>query len=252
MGDENPWERFFDSHAPIYMQNVFTQATLQEVEFAIRELALKPGDAILDLGCGTGRHSIELARRGYRMTGVDLSAGMLAEAARQAQEAAVSVEWIKADATKFRPATQFDGAICLCEGAFSLVGQDDPLEHDLAILRVLHSALKPGRKLLLTAINGMRHLRAFGPEDVAAGRYDPLTGTEHSVMTIETPQGKQEIMVRERGYVPSELTLLCRVAGFEVLHLWGGTAGAWRCELPQLDEMELMVIARRPPEQGVS
>jgi cyclopropane fatty-acyl-phospholipid synthase-like methyltransferase len=66
------WEGFFDGHAPVYDQNCFTRNTIAEVEFLIETLELSPGASILDVRCGTGRHAIELARRGYRVTGVDL------------------------------------------------------------------------------------------------------------------------------------------------------------------------------------
>ncbi len=78
------WEKFFDGHAPVYMDNCFTQNTINEVDFLVEELRLKPGATILDVGCGTGRHSVELARRGFAVTGVDLSDGMLAEARKHA------------------------------------------------------------------------------------------------------------------------------------------------------------------------
>ena len=77
---QNEWEFFFDHHAPHYLDNVFTKNTLEEAEFIIEELMLPAGSHILDIGCGTGRHCIELARRGYKMTGVDISSGMLNEA----------------------------------------------------------------------------------------------------------------------------------------------------------------------------
>jgi len=93
------WERFFNAHAPHYMDNVFTQNTLFEVEFLLEELGLPPGAKLLDIGCGTGRHSIELARRGYQITGIDLSSGMLAEAQRAAEGSGVEVTWIQRDAT---------------------------------------------------------------------------------------------------------------------------------------------------------
>ena len=57
------WQKFFDAHAPDYMGNVFTQNTEAEVEFVIEELGIPPGSRILDIGCGTGRHSVKLAQR---------------------------------------------------------------------------------------------------------------------------------------------------------------------------------------------
>lgn len=78
---------FFDAHAPHYMNNAFTKNTIKEVDFVIEELKLPMGSTILDVGCGTGRHSIELAKRGYKVTGIDISAGMLAEARRAAKQA---------------------------------------------------------------------------------------------------------------------------------------------------------------------
>ena len=56
------------------------------------ELAIRKGGSILDVGCGTGRHSIERARRGYAITGLDLSSEMLARAADAARSAGVDVQ----------------------------------------------------------------------------------------------------------------------------------------------------------------
>ena len=104
MNEKSSWEQFFDAHAPIYDENIFTKNTVAEVDFLLKELSLRPGDCILDVGCGTGRHSIELARRGYTVTGLDLSAEMLARAAEGAKEAGVSVRWVHSDAAHFSSA----------------------------------------------------------------------------------------------------------------------------------------------------
>lgn len=243
----NNWQTFFDHHAPQYMDNIFTKNTLAEVDFLITELNLPPGSAILDMGCGTGRHSVELARRGYRMTGVDLSTGMLAEAAKAAQAAGVTVEWVQSDARTFASAPRFDAAICLCEGAFGLVGTgEDPEAHDPAILQRIYAALKPGALFILTALNGLRSIREFTPEDVEAGRFDPLTLVVTYDMEVDTPQGLQDVVVREKKHLPQDLKRICQQAGFEVLHLWGGTAGNWGQRPVELDEMEVMLVARKP------
>ena len=244
MTKRNEWEEFFDGHAPVYMDNSFTKNTVEEVDFVLEELSLPPGSHILDVGCGTGRHAVELARRRYQVTGVDISSGMLAEAEKAAREADVEVTLIHADATRFKSDKLFDAAICLCEGAFSLLGsQDDPIEHDLAILRNVHAALKPGARFILTALNACRMIRQATQEDVDNGRFDPATMVEVCTMEYDTPEGKKIMLVRERSYVPTELVMLFRQAGFEVEHIWGGTAGNWGRRKIHLDEMEVMVVA---------
>ena len=110
---DSVWREFFDSYAPQYMNEAFTADSVREVEFLVEVLGQPAGASILDVGCGTGRHAVELARRGYRVTGFDLSAGMLAEAAKAAGEAGVEVELIQADATAFSFARSFDAAACL-------------------------------------------------------------------------------------------------------------------------------------------
>jgi len=247
MGPKQEWEQFFDGHAPIYMKNVWTKNTVKEIDFILKEFKLEPGSSILDIGCGTGRHSIELAKRGYKVTGVDISSGMLTEAERTAEEAKVRVEWIHANATQFKSKAKFDGAICLCEGAFSLLSSSDqPIKFELAILRNIYAALKPHGKLILNAINGYAKVRKVTQKDVEEGKFDPASNTEVITMDFDTPEGKRSVQVRERGYVPTELIMLFEKAGFRVNHVWGGTAGKWGHRTIDLDEIELMVIAERP------
>lgn len=240
----NQWEAFFDQHAPHYMNNGFTKNTLNEVDFVMEELGLEPGGSILDIGCGTGRHSIELAKRGYRMTGVDLSAGMLEEARKAAALAQVQVEWIQCDAVKYSAAAAFDAVICLCEGAFGLVGRDEePIAHDMAILRQISHSLKPGGRFLLTTLNAYTRLRNITQEDVDSGRFNPVTMVEHYLDVWELPEGKKLVEVKERRYLPFELMRMFSEAGLAVEHIWGGTAGNWRRENIALDEIEIMVSA---------
>lgn len=242
----HPWRRFFDGCAPRYMEEGFTRNTLAEVDFVLDELRRPVGSHILDMGCGTGRHTVELARRGYRMTGVDLSAGMLAEAEKAARAAGVSVEWIQSDATQFTSLPRFDGALCLCEGAFGLLGlDDDPDEHDRAILRHIAHALKPGARFILTCLNGYNLIRRYTQADVESGAFDPLTLMETHPMEWDAPDGKQTVMVRERGYLPQEIVRMMREAGLRVENIWGGTAGKWGRRKIELDEIEIMFVARR-------
>jgi len=244
--EANPWRDFFNAYAAHYMDEVFTRGTVGEVEFLIEELDLAQGARILDVGCGTARHALELANRGYRVTGIDISTGMLAEASRAAREQGVEVELIEADATDFTVAEPFDAAVCLCEGAFCLLGYgDDPVDRDLAILRCVHKALRSGGRLILTALSAFALVRRQGQDDAERGLFDPVAMVESEEFTWETPAGPQTIAGRQRVYVPTELALLLRLAGFEVEHIWGGTAGSFGRRPVDLDEWELMVVARR-------
>lgn len=250
MTDKHGWEEFFDWHAPRYMENCFVTATLAEVDFLLGVLSIPDGGSILDMGCGTGRHSVELARRGYVVTGIDISAGMLAQAKTAAAEAGVKVEFIQSDATGFRSEKLFDAAICICEGAFGLSDfHEDPIEHDSAILENISAALKPGAGFLLTALNGFRQIREHSQEDVDSGRFDPITLTE-LVEEIDLPEGTKKVRLQEKGYFPQELARLLEQTGFQVSNIWGGTAGDWGRRKIELDEMEIMVVALKKNVSG--
>lgn len=248
MTDTN-WQEFFDAHAPFYMDNCFVKNTEAEVAFLLQEFGLPPDSHFLEIGCGTGRHSVELARQGHRITGIDLSGGMLDEARRAAEAAGVSdrITFVQADATGYSPeAEAFDAAFCVCEGAFCLLGHDDdPLEHDLKILRHIAEGLKPGAPFLLTTLCAFRSIRGVKEEDASQESFDPLTLVNTITFEIETKDGPRTFTTRERHYVPTELALLCRMAGFTVEHIGGGTAGNWARRPVDLDEMELMLIARK-------
>lgn len=243
----NTWQQFFDRFADRYDLEEFTHHTETEVRFIVEHLRPPDRGRILDLGCGTGRHSVALAQLGYEVTGVDLSPGMLALARRRADAAAVQVAWAVADATAFEPTTSYDAVICLCEGAMGLLsGTDDALGHDQAILNTVTRALRPGGRFLLNVLNACRQIRAFSDADVAAGRFNVLDLTELSAVTELLPDFRPEPPPRERGYTPPELRRMLLAAGLDVLGIYGGTAGDWGLRPPKLDEMELMALAERP------
>ncbi|NBY12793.1 MAG: class I SAM-dependent methyltransferase [Actinobacteria bacterium] len=74
MVDRTHWfEELADHMGEAYLRYSFTKGTVQEVDFLVDELELTSSMSILDVGCGPGRHSLELARRGFRVTGIDIS-----------------------------------------------------------------------------------------------------------------------------------------------------------------------------------
>ncbi len=246
MTQKKEWEEFFDHHAPEYMDNIFTKNTQAEIEFLVEELQLPEGCSILDIGCGTGRHAVGLAKLGYKITGIDMSSGMLDEARKAADMADVQVELIHADASEYKPERQYDAAICLCEGAFALIGTDeDPLTHDLAILRNVNRALKTDAKFIQTTLNALKKIRMYSKQDIEKGVFDPLTLVETFPMEYNSPEGKKTVTVREKGYVACELKLVLSMAGFETLNIYGGTAGNWGRRPIDPDEYEIMAIAKK-------
>lgn len=247
MTSNNEWQSFFDYYAPQYLDEKFTKNTEEEITFLAQELTLPAGSAVLDIGCGTGRHSLELASLGYQMTGVDISAGMLAQAQQKAQVRGLKVNWVHANILDYQPDRLFDAAICLCEGALCLLGTgEDPYQRDEQLLQVVYKALKPGSLFIVNVLNACRLIRLYSDADVAAGKFDLLTSTEHNIMEVETSSGKEMLHTRERVYMPVEFVGMLKRCGFEIKHLWGGTAGSWHREPLKLDEYEFMVIAQKP------
>ena len=90
-------------------------------------------------------------------------------------------------------------------------------------------------------LNGYASARRHSQSDVEKNIFDPLTLSELS----ECPEFRNPGAMRERCFVPTELELLFRTAGLNVLHIWGGTAGDWRRGQINLDEMEIMVVAEK-------
>jgi hypothetical protein len=172
---------------------------------------------------------------------------MLSRAEDAAKSAGVNVNWIRSDATQFSLPGKYDGAICLCEGAFGLLGRrDDAIEQPLSILCNISRSLKPQAKIVLTVLNATSMIRRHTNEDVAEGTFDPLAMVESSECPPQ--EGLSPIAVRERAFVATELILLFRLAGMSVLNIWGGTAGNWGRRALDLDEMEIMIVACKTAE----
>ena len=87
------YEALFENYAKKYEQEVFVQGTSGECDFIEQEIEYNKSLKILDVGCGTGRHAIELSKRGYNVTGVDLSDSQLARAKQKAGEKNLKIEF---------------------------------------------------------------------------------------------------------------------------------------------------------------
>ena len=146
---ESKWyEQFFYGLAvDLWRKAMSEEQTREEAGFIVEALNLQQGAHVLDVPCGLGRHSIELSRRGYQMTGVDLSDESIAEARRNSAAAGVSIDWIHADMNaldKMCGPEQFDGAFCF-GNSFGYADYNTTLD----FLRALNRCLKSGAGFVL-------------------------------------------------------------------------------------------------------
>lgn len=146
------YETLFENYGLKYDDEVFTRGTTGECDFIEKEAGYDRRIKILDIGCGTGRHSIELTKRGYSVTGVDLSESQLERARQKAGEQMLDIKFLMHDARLLPFNKEFDLAIMLCEGAFPLMETD---EMNYQILESASRALKDNGKLIFTTLNGL-------------------------------------------------------------------------------------------------
>jgi SAM-dependent methyltransferase len=228
-----------DYLAEAYLDYPFTRGTRQEVDFLVEALALPPGARVLDVGCGVGRHSLELARRGYRPLGVDISAGMLGAGRRTAAAEGLAVEFVQCDARRLDFGPTFDAAICLCEGAFGLAGD---IAGHRAVLAGVARALKPAAPFVLTAGSALSAARGVA----GAAAFDPLTCTLVEETMIRSPAGETKpVTLYTTCFTFRELVWLLEEAGFADVVGYGCMPGAFAARPPTLDDFEIMVLARR-------
>lgn len=251
----NKWyQELFTNYAEKYENEVFTQGTMGEVDFIESEINHDKNCRILDVGCGTGRHAIELAKRGYSVTGVDLSVNMLDKAREKATEAGVQVDFQVADARNLQFVHKFDLVIMICEGAFPLMETD---EMNYQILECAAHAIKKDSnhsKLIFTTLNGLfplfHSVKDFINSNMVEGdsienNFDLMTFRDKSNLEVVDDVGKTKILeCDERYYVPSEITWLLKSLNFDKIDICGCKIGEFSRE-DQLttEDYEMLIIA---------
>ena len=147
-GEGRWYRRFFDREYVGLLKDQFSPSeTRRQARFIVRALALRRGERVLDVACGFGRHSAELARRGLRVTGADLSSAMLAEA-RRLWRGRPGLGFVRADMRRLPFRARFDAAACMFT-SFGYFAHRDNLR---ALCRII-AALKPGGRLLVDQPN---------------------------------------------------------------------------------------------------
>ncbi|MGD9158235.1 MAG: class I SAM-dependent methyltransferase [Desulfobacteraceae bacterium] len=138
----------------------WVENTLNEVDFIIDIMELSGSERILDLACGFGRHSIELARRGFSVVGVDIAPDLIKEANRIASAEKLGTEFICAELRDLSFNNEFDVVLNMGEGAIGYLEDDN---ENLKIFDLIASSLKPGGKHFMEILNA-EHAEAFFPK----------------------------------------------------------------------------------------
>jgi len=187
--------------------------------------------AVLDLACGIGRHTLELARRGFRVTGVDRTRLYLERAMRQGREEGLEVELVREDMRRFRRPQAFDGAINL----FTSFGYFPDPADDRLVVENVHESLKPGGVFVLDLMGKEVLARIFRERDWH--REEGFVVMEERVVrnawswiesrwTILRPGRKTEIQLSHRLYSAVELETLLRSVGFAAVQVYGDLEGS--------------------------
>ncbi len=206
---------------------------------------LPPGAAVLDLCCGPGRHALALARRGFRVTGVDRKRSFLDEGRRRAEADQLTVEWVCADMRDFVRAEAFDAALNL----YTSFGYFEEADDDRRVASNVCESLRPGGAFVLDLMGKEVLARVFKPRrwtqegDVVVleeGRIEKAwTWLENRWLVIKDG-AVREFPVRQRLYSAAELMALLRQSGFREAAAYGDFAGG-----PYDENATRLVVAAR-------
>jgi len=227
----NPkWYReFFEEMGIEYEDYPFTKNTESEVKWMIKEYLKNPEMKILDVGCGTGRHAINLTTKGYgNITAIDLSPSMIRAAKKVTKRKNVQVDFRVCDARELLFENEFDAVLCLCEGAFGLLENDN---ENYKVLKAVHRSLRKHGIFILTTLNLFRD-----------EKFDPMTCRSHLEEEIVQKDGqKKTIAYSDRSYTFPGLKWVLERHGFKVLL----GANPFSKEKIRYEAMEFMVASEK-------
>jgi SAM-dependent methyltransferase len=244
---------------PTKRPHAHVKAQIDGVE---RFLTLEPRSRVLDLGCGSGRRTLELSRRGHRVLGVDPDERALAHARAAAKGERLNVHFMKTDPREISYRADFDAVVCL-DGAFGQLPSD---RDDQRALDAVRKALKPGAKLLVDVLNKEWLMRHFEPNYWERGEdgrgavvldqisFDFEKGRLDNKRTIVAADGKRTpSFLSVRVYALTELIALGERAGLAYRRSWGTFEGdAYGMESPRLLALFERPLDERPARRAAA
>jgi SAM-dependent methyltransferase len=221
------------------------ESVVQAADFIVEKLALGPSARIFDLACGHGRHSLELARRGYSVVGLDISPESIEIARERAASERLEVEFLEGDMREIPFRDEFDAVINMNTAFGYLETQED----DQRVLDGIAVALRTGGRLLMEIVNPVSLFRNYQSKDweqledgtlfLQDRNYDIVRGRNDVTWRFLYPDGSEEQMERSiRLYTLPELIAMYAASGLQFSSAWGGVDGS---EL-SIDTRRMVVI----------
>lgn len=231
-----PWhenDKFWDDMAPKLFSTQRWENTPSEVD-QIRELIDVPESTnILDLPCGTGRHTLEWARRGFKVTGVDRTATYVEQAKATSNKENLDIEWIVEDMRKFvRPDTYN-----LILNMFTSFGYFEDINEDINVAQNFYDSLKTGGQLIMDILSKEILATKFATRIWHTDEEDnSLFLQEHELsdnwcwiknrwITIKTDGTRTDYVLEHRLYSAKELLTLLSDVGFSSFNVYGSLQG---------------------------
>lgn len=217
-----------------------------EVENIVNNLGLTPPCKLLDLCCGTGRHTLGFARHGLEVTAVDRTKAYLETAEAEAKRGALDVEFVLEDMREFRRPETYD----VVTNLLTSFGYFEDPEEDRLAARNMYDCLKPGGTLVMDMIGKEVIARTLLERDwKEEGRTlllrdlklsDNFSHVENRWIVIND-EGRQELRFSQRLYSAVELSTLLKGIGFSEIEIFGNLAfEPYDCKATRL-----VVIARK-------
>jgi len=242
------WKDFFGGLMVDFWRAAMTpETTRAEADFLWKSLRLAPGMRVLDVPCGDGRLALELAARGCRVTGVDISSGFLAAAADSARERGLDVAWREADMRDLPRDwnEEFDAAYC-AGSSFGFLGDSG----DAAFLEAVARTLVAGGRFfgdfkaaesVLPSFRESYEMPVGNLVFAAKNSYDPAAGTMENLYTVTRGSEVEKKRAVHRIYTTREILGMLADAGFEGFE----TSGSLQGEPYRLGASRLFVVAEK-------